>query len=195
MEVKFIVIGSFSEQEIGIQLLQEVMAYAETSVSRRKFLLHYFGEEFDEVNGPGAKNCDNTRFPKPQYDGTEELKLVLSTIKEFKEAHKMQFISAILTGEENREVEAYKGSVSEFWLKGKDKEGRHWNGVIRQAIVLGFLRKEVEQYGVLQITTKGHNYLESPYEVKFAEERNYDDVDSGDTMDQTRKGQGGAADT
>ena len=191
---KFLHGKPLAEQEIGMQLLQEVMAYAETSVSRRKFLLHYFGEEYDEVNGPGAKNCDNTRFPKPQYDGTEELKLVLSTIKGFKEAHKMQFISAILTGEENREVEAYKGTSSEFWLKGKDKEDRHWNGVIRQAIVLGFLRKEVEQYGVLQITQKGHDYLESPYEVKLAEERNYDDVDTGDTMVQTRKGQGGAAD-
>ena len=102
---KFLHGKPLAEQEIGMQLLQEVMAYAETSVSR-KFLLHYFGEEFDEENGPGAKNCDNTRFPKPQYDGTEELKLVLTTIKGFKEAHKMQFISAILTGEENREVES-----------------------------------------------------------------------------------------
>ncbi len=191
---KFLHGKPLAEQEIGMQLLQEVMAYAETSISRRKFLLHYFGEEFDEVNGPGAKNCDNTRFPKSQYDGTDELKLILSTIKGFKEAHKMQFVSAILTGQENREVEAYKGSSSEFWLKGKDKEARHWNGVIRQAIVLGFLRKEVEQYGVLQITQKGHNYLNSPYQVKLAEERNYDDVDTGDTMVQTRKGQGGAAD-
>ena len=192
---KFLHGKPIAEQEIGMQLLQEVMAYAETSISRRKFLLHYFGEDFDEVNGPGAQNCDNTRNPKKQYDGTEELKLVIETISDFKEGHKMQFISAILVGEENREVEAYKGSQSLNWKKGVEKEGRHWNGVMRQAIVFGFIKKDVEQYGVLQITVKGREYLKAPYEVKLAEERNYDDVDSGDTMVQTRKGQGGASDT
>ena len=191
---KFLHGKPIAEQEIGMQLLQEVMAYAETSISRRKFLLHYFGEEFDEVNGPGAQNCDNTRNPKKQYDGTEELKLVIETISDFKEGHKMQFISAILVGEENREVEAYKGSQSSYWKKGAEKEDRHWNGVMRQAIVFGFIKKDVEQYGVLQITDKGREYLKAPYEVKLAEERNYDDVDSGDTMVQTRKGQGGASD-
>lgn len=192
---KFLHGKPIAEQEIGMQLLQEVMAYAETSISRRKFLLHYFGEEFDEVNGPGAKNCDNTRNPKSQYDGREELVLILKTVNDFKQAHKMQFISAILVGEENREVEAYKGSQNSSWKKGADKEDRHWNGVMRQAIVFGFLRKDVEQYGVLQITEKGKEYMNTPYEVMLAEERNYDDVDSGDTMVQTRKGQGGAADT
>lgn len=192
---KFLHGKPIAEQEIGMQLLQEVMAYAETSISRRKFLLHYFGEDFDEVNGPGAQNCDNTRNPKKQYDGTEELKLVIETISDFKEGHKMQFISAILVGEENREVEAYKGSQSSNWKKGVDKEDRYWNGVMRQAIVFGFIKKDVEQYGVLQITDKGREYLREPYEVKLVEERNYDDVDSGDTMVQTRKGQGGASDT
>ena len=192
---KFLHGKPIAEQEIGMQLLQEVMAYAETSISRRKFILHYFGEEFDEINGPGAMNCDNSSNPKNQYNGQEELLLILKTIDGFKQAHKMQFISAILTGEENREVEAYKGSSSEFWKKGEDKEDRHWNGVMRQAIVFGFLKKNVEQYGVLQITEKGRDYIAKPYEVKLAEERNYDDVDTGDTMVQTRKGQGGAADT
>lgn len=191
---KFLHGKPIAEQEIGMQLLQEVMAYAETSISRRKFLLHYFGEEFDEVNGPGAQNCDNTRYPKNQYDGSEELSLILSTVNDFKEAHKMQFISAILVGEENREVEVYKGSSNKNWKKGESKEDRHWNGVMRQAIVFGFLKKDVEQYGVLQITDKGREYMKAPYEVKLAEERNYDDVDTGDTMVQTRKGQGGAAD-
>ncbi len=192
---KFLHGKPIAEQEIGMQLLQEVMAYAETSISRRKFLLHYFGEEFDEINGPGAMNCDNSSNPKNQYDGREELLLILKTVDNFKQAHKMQFVSSILTGEENREVEAYKGASSEFWKKGEDKEDRHWNGVIRQAIVFGFLKKNVEQYGVLQITEKGRDYLSKPYEVKLAEERNYDDVDVGDTMVQIRKGQGGAADT
>ena len=192
---KFLHGKPIAEQEIGMQLLQEVMAYAETSISRRKFLLHYFGEEFDEVNGPGASNCDNTRNPKKQYDGSDELSLVLNTVSDFNENHKMQFISAILVGEENREVEAYKGSQNKNWKKGTHKEDRHWNGVMRQAIVFGFMKKDVEQYGVLQITDKGREYLEAPYKVLLAEERNYDDVDSGDTMVQTRKGQGGAADS
>ena len=192
---KFLHGKPLAEQEIGVQLLQEVMAYAETSMSRRKFLLHYFGEEFDEINGPGANNCDNMRYPKPQYNGQEEMEIVLKAIKAFKEGHKMQFISAVLTGEENREVEAYKGAQSEFWKKGNNRSERHWNGVIRQAIVLGFLRKDVEQFGILHLTDKAHAFIERPCEIMLAEERNYDDVDTGDTMVQTRKGQGGAADT
>jgi ATP-dependent DNA helicase RecQ len=191
---KFLQGKPIAEQEIGSQLLQEVMAYAETSVSRRKFLLHYFGEEFDEVNGPGAKNCDNMRYPKPQYDGQEEIHMVISAALEHKEAHKMQFISAILIGEHNREVDDYYGDKSSFWERGKEKSDRYWNGIIRQAIVLGFLKKEIEKYGILKITDKGRDFLMNPKSVMLSEERNYRDVDTGDTMVQTRRGQGGVAD-
>jgi len=191
---KFLQGKPIAEQEIGSQLLQEVMAYAETSVSRRKFLLHYFGEEFDEENGPGAKNCDNMRYPKPQYDGQEEIHMVISTALEHKEAHKMQFISAILIGEHNREVDDYDGDKSSFWERGKEKSDRYWNGIIRQAIVLGFLKKEIEKYGILKITDKGRDFLMNPKSVMLSEERNYRDVDTGDTMVQTRRGQGGVAD-
>ena len=191
---KFLQGKPIAEQEIGSQLLQEVMAYAETSVSRRKFLLHYFGEEFDEENGPGAKNCDNMRYPKPQYDGQEEIHMVISTALEHKEAHKMQFISAILIGEHNREVDDYDGDKSSFWKRGKEKSDRYWNGIIRQAIVLGFLKKEIEKYGILKITDKGRDFLMNPKSVMLSEERNYRDVDTGDTMVQTRRGQGGVAD-
>ncbi|MDE0917326.1 MAG: DNA helicase RecQ [Flavobacteriales bacterium] len=191
---KFLQGKPIAEQEIGSQLLQEVMAYAETSVSRRKFLLHYFGEEFDEENGPGAKNCDNMRYPKPQYDGQEEIHMVISAALEHKEAHKMQFISAILIGEHNREVDDYDGDKSSFWERGKEKSDRYWNGIIRQAIVLGFLKKEIEKYGILKITDKGQDFLMNPKSVMLSEERNYRDVDTGDTMVQTRRGQGGVAD-
>ena len=191
---KFLQGKPIAEQEIGSQLLQEVMAYAETSVSRRKFLLHYFGEEFDEENGPGAKNCDNMRYPKPQYDGQEEIHMVISAALEHKEAHKMQFISAILIGEHNREVDDYDGDKSSFWERGKEKSDRYWNGIIRQAIVLGFLKKEIEKYGILKITDKGRDFLMNPKSVMLSEERNYRDVDTGDTMVQTRRGQGGVAD-
>ena len=191
---KFLQGKPIAEQEIGSQLLQEVMAYAETSVSRRKFLLHYFGEEFDEENGPGAKNCDNMRYPKPQYDGQEEIHMVISAVLEHKEAHKMQFISAILIGEHNREVDDYDGDKSSFWERGKEKSDRYWNGIIRQAIVLGFLKKEIEKYGILKITDKGQDFLMNPKSVMLSEERDYRDVDTGDTMVQTRRGQGGVAD-
>ena len=191
---KFLQGKPIAEQEIGSQLLQEVMAYAETSLSRRKFLLHYFGEEFDEVNGPGAKNCDNMRYPKPQYDGQEEIHMVISATLEHKEAHKMQFISAILIGEHNREVDDYEGDKSSFWERGKEKSDRYWNGIIRQAIVLGFLKKEIEKYGILKITDKGQDFLMNPKPVMLSEERDYRDVDTGDTMVQTRRGQGGVAD-
>ncbi len=192
---KFLQGKPLAEQEIGSQLLQEVMAYAETSISRRKFLLHYFGEEFDEINGPGALNCDNTRYPKQQYDGQEEVHTVISAVLEHKEAHKMQFISALLIGEHNREIDDYDGEKSAFWNIGKDKTDRHWNGVIRQAIVIGFLQKEIEKYGVLKLTDKGHDFVMNPKPVMLAEERNYRDVDTGDTMVQTRRGQGGVADS
>ena len=191
---KFLQGKPIAEQEMGSQLLQEVMAYAETSVSRRKFLLHYFGEEFDEINGPGAKNCDNMRYPKPQYDGQEEIHMVISAALEHKEAHKMHFISAILIGEHNREIDDYDGVKSSFWERGKDKSDRYWNGIIRQAIVLGFLKKEIEKYGILKITDKGQDFLMNPKPVMLSEERNYRDVDTGDTMVQTRRGQGGVAD-
>jgi len=192
---KFLQGKPLAEQEIGSQLLQEVMAYAETSISRRKFLLHYFGEEFDEINGPGAQNCDNTRYPKPQYDGQEEVHMVISAALEHKEAHKMQFIAAILIGERNREVDDYDGEKSSFWNRGKEKSDRHWKGVIRQAIVIGFLKKEIEKYGILKITDKGREFLMNPKPVMLCDERDYRDVDAGDTMVQTRRGQGGVSDT
>ena len=122
----------------------------------------YFGEEFDEINGPGAQNCDNTRYPKPQYDGQEEVHMVISAALEHKEAHKMQFIAAILIGERNREVDDYDGEKSSFWNRGKEKSDRHWKGVIRQAIVIGFLKKEIEKYGILKITDKGREFLMNP---------------------------------
>ena len=191
---KFLQGKPIAEQEIGSQLLQEVMSYAETSMSRRKFLLHYFGEEFDEVNGPGAKNCDNSRYPKPQYEGKDEIIMILSVVKEQKEPHKMQFLSAILTGESNREVDDYNGQKSIFWKKGEEKSDRYWNGVIRQALVLGYLKKQIEKYGVLIITEMGNKFLENPVSVMLAEERDYRDVDTKDNMVQTRGGQGGVSD-
>ena len=192
---KFLQGKPLAEQEIGHQLLQEVMAYAETSMSRRKFLLHYFGEEFDEVNGPGAMNCDNMANPPQMRDGQEEVHLILSLILEHKQKFRSPFITGVLCGEENREIQDYKGTESSFWKRGEDQKPRHWNGIIRQMLVLGLIRKEIETYGTLKITDRGMAFLTNPKPVIVAKERDFSDVDFMDSMSQTRSGEGGALDT
>ena len=192
---KFLQGKPLAEQEIGHQLLQEVMAYAETSMSRRKFLLHYFGEEFDEVNGPGAMNCDNMANPPIMRDGQEEVHLILSLILEHKQNFRSPFITGVLCGEENREIQDYKGTESSFWKRGEDQKPRHWNGIIRQRLVLGLIRKEIETYGTLKITDRGMAFLTNPKPVIVAKERDFSDVDFIDSMSQTRSGEGGALDT
>ncbi len=191
---KFLQGKPLAEQEIGAQLLQEVMAYAETSMSRRKFLLHYFGEEFDELNGPGAMNCDNMTNPPTIRDGQEEVHLVLSAILEHQQEFRSPFITGVLCGEENREIQDYKGTLSSFWRRGVEFDQRHWNGIIRQMLVLGLLRKEIETFGVLKITERGMEFLTNPKPVRVAKERDYSDVDAIDSMSQTRSNQGGATD-
>jgi ATP-dependent DNA helicase RecQ len=191
---KFLQGKPIAEQEIGNQLLQEVMAYAETSMSRRKFLLHYFGEEFDEVNGPGANMCDNMRHPRPNWDGQEEAHLILSAIHEHEQKFRAPFIVGVLTGVRNREIEDYRGDASSFWERGLEKPGRFWHGVIRQLIVLGLLKKDIETYGVLHITPAGMDFLGNPRRLDLVEERDFSDVDVGDVMSQTRGREGGASD-
>ena len=191
---KFLQGKPLAEQEIGAQLLQEVMAYAETSMSRRKFLLHYFGEAFDEVNGPGAQNCDNMANPPKLRDGQEEVHLILSAILEHKQTFRAPFYTGMLCGQENREIQDYKGTTSPFWKRGEEHDEKHWNGIIRQMLVLALLRKEVETFGVLKITDHGMKFLTQPRPVMVAEERDYSDVDAMDSMSQTRSSQGGAAD-
>ncbi len=191
---KFLQGKPLAEQEIGAQLLQEVMAYAETSMSRRKFLLHYFGEAFDEVNGPGAQNCDNMANPPKLRDGQEEVHLILSAILEHKQTFRAPFYTGMLCGQENREIQDYKGTTSPFWKRGEEHDEKHWNGIIRQMLVLGLLRKEVETFGVLKITDHGMEFLTQPRPVMVAEQRDYSDVDAMDSMSQTRSSQGGAAD-
>lgn len=191
---KFLQGKPIAEQEIGNQLLQEVMSYAETAMSRRKFLLHYFGETFDEVNGPGADMCDNMRNPRPHWDGQEEAHLVISAIHEHEQKFRAPFIVGVLIGDRNREIEDYRGDASAFWNRGNEKPGRFWHGVIRQLIVLGMLRKDIETYGVLKLTPSGLEFLGNPRALQLVEERDYSDVDEGDVMSQTRGRQGGATD-
>jgi ATP-dependent DNA helicase RecQ len=191
---KFLQGKPLAEQEIGQQLLQEVMAYAETAISRRKFLLHYFGEEFDEVNGPGAPMCDNFRNPRPSWDGQEDVHLVLSCILEHGEGFRAPFVTGVLCGISNRETVDYKGTQSAFWKRGADRLPRHWNAVIRQLVVLGLLRKEVETFGVLKLTEAGMDFIRSPRPLALVEERDFSDADARDAMAAARTSEGGAAD-
>ena len=191
---KFLQGKPIAEQEVGMQLLQEVMAYAETATSHRKFLLHYFGEEFDEVNGPGAMNCDNSKSPPKLVDRQEEVHLLLSAVFEQKSKHRMGFYTSLLTATENRQMEDYGAVGSVFWGRGKEHNVEFWQGIVRQTVVLNFLAKEVEKYGVLHLTEKGQDFVASPRPIMLADQRDYSDVDSGDSLAQTRGDSGGALD-
>ena len=191
---KFLQGKPIAEQEVGMQLLQEVMAYAETGRSRRKFLLHYFGEEFDELNGPGAMNCDNMQNPPEQIDRQEDVHLLLSAILEHKEMHRMGFYTSLLVGEENRAMHDYGVVGSAFWNRGVHEPVAHWEGILRQMVVLNFVAKEVEKYGVLRLTEKGKAFLTNPSAVLLSAQRDFSDVDAGDSLAQTHGASGGALD-
>lgn len=185
---KFLQGKPIAEQEVGMQLLQEVMAYAETSMSRRKFLLHYFGEEFDEVNGPGAALDDNSRNPKERYEGKDFVKLMLEAVQGLKEVHKARFVCDVLTGQRTAEVETYKGDQSKYWKAGSDKEDRFWHAVVRQCVVNGYLRKEIESYGTLKLTNKGRDFIENPSSFMLIKEMDFSVVDQEDGLIGQRSG-------
>jgi len=191
---KFLQGKPIAEQEVGMQLLQEVMAYAETATSRRKFLLHYFGEEFDEVNGPGAMNCDNSLNPPTLVDRQEEVHLLLSAVLEHNHKHRMGFFTSLLTATENRQMADYGVIGSAFWGRGNEHDLEFWQGIVRQTVVLNFLEKEVEKYGVLHLTEKGKSFVASPRAIMLANQRDFTDVDSGDSLSQTHGASGGALD-
>ena len=191
---KFLQGKPIAEQEVGMQLLQEVMAYAETATNRRKFLLHYFGEEFDEVNGPGARNCDNSQNPPKLVDRQEEVHVVLSAILEHKAMHRMDFYTSLLTGHKNRQMEDYGVVGSAFWNRGSEHSVEFWQGILRQLVVQNFVVKEVEKYGVLHLSEAGKAFVRDPRPMMLAEQRDFTDVDSEDSLAQTRGESGGALD-
>lgn len=177
---KFLQGKPIAEQEVGMQLIQEVVGYAETSMNRRKYLLHYFGEEFDEINGPGADMDDNSRYPKERYEGRDYLNLFLQTIQGTGQSHKTRFIVDVLTGETTTETERYTAQELEFWMAGAERSQKFWNAVARQCVVNGFADKEIESYGVLKLTDKGRAFLEKPYSIELIKERDFSDVDTVD---------------
>ncbi|MFZ0490777.1 MAG: DNA helicase RecQ [Salegentibacter sp.] len=163
-----------AEQEIGHALLQEVVAYAETSISRRKFILHYFGEHFDEKTGEGASMDDNVRNPKKKREAKEDVELLLRTIKETKQLYKSKEIVKTLVGKSNAIILSHKTDEHRLFGKGKDKDGKYWMALIRQVLVAGYLRKDIETYGVIKLTEKGRNYLENPESFMMTEDHIFD---------------------
>jgi ATP-dependent DNA helicase RecQ len=166
-----------AEQEIGFALLQEVVAYAETSMSRRKFLLHYFGEEFDEETGEGADMDDNVRNPKPRVEAKDEVVLLLKTVRDTKHLYKAKEIVFTLIGKVNAVIKAYKTDTQSFFGQGQEHDERFWMALIRQVLVDGLLMKDIETYGIMKITDKGLEYLENPTSFMMSEDHEYTDGD------------------
>ncbi len=163
-----------AEQEIGQALLQEVVAFAETSVSRRKFILHYFGEDFDEKTGEGADMDDNVRNPKKQHEAKNEVELLLRTVKETKQLYKSKEVVNTLVGKSNAVIKSHRTDEHELFGKGAGKDDKYWMALLRQVLVGGFLRKDIETYGVVKLTKKGEKFLKTPDSFMMTEDHIYE---------------------
>ncbi|HIZ86275.1 MAG TPA: DNA helicase RecQ [Candidatus Coprenecus stercoravium] len=177
---KFMQGKPLAEQEIGKQLLLETVAYAESNRCRRKILLNYFGEDYPQDN---CGNCDNCLYPKKLFEGKEYIATVLELVDSMEENFKVEHLANILAGELNSIIKSYNHHLSEFFGIGKDKGPRFWVAIIRQAVVMHLLHKDIEQYGLISITPEGKNFLERPYSVMVAEDRTFADGDDDDDDD------------
>ena len=166
-----------AEQEIGKQLLMETVAYAESNSCRRRLLLNYFGEEY-HVDNCGA--CDNCLHPKKQFDGREEMAMVIELIQTLPEHFKIEHLANILAGEMNSIIKSYKHDKLELFGAGKDHSARFWSAVIHQGMILKFIFKDIESYGLLSVTDKGLEFFENPYEIMLTEEREFSEGEDDD---------------
>ncbi len=163
-----------AEQDIGRQLLQETAAYAETSVCRRKMLLHYFGEDYDQEN---CGNCDNCLNPKKRIEAGTQLKTLLEAIKDIKENFRADYVVDFVTGRETDEIVAHKHHELDGFGSGEDDDPKIWNPLIRQALLAGYIRKEVENYGLLKITEAGKRFMKAPTEFMIVKDAEFSDDD------------------
>ncbi|MFI8604396.1 DNA helicase RecQ [Cellulophaga sp. HaHa_2_95] len=182
-----------AEQEIGNALLQEMVAYAETSMSRRKFILHYFGEEFDDVNGDGALMDDNTKNPKDKEEAKDDLVKVIQVVQGTMEKFKSKEIVKVLTGKVNAIIASHKTDEKPFFGIGKDRDKEHWMALVRQGLVAGYLRKEIEQYGILHVTPKGAEYVKNPVSFMMTKDHVYNKA-ADDAIVSAAKTSGGVTD-
>jgi len=161
-----------AEQDIGRQLLQETAAYAETSVCRRKMLLHYFGEVYEQDN---CHNCDNCLHPKTKIEAKDQLVIVLNTVIAIKENFRSDYVIDFIMGRETDEILAHKHQELEMFGAGEDDDEKLWNPVIRQALLAGYLKKDVENYGLLKITPAGKKFLKKPESFMIVEDKEFND--------------------
>ena len=185
---KFLANKPVAEQEIGNALLQEVVAYAETSMSRRKFLLHYFGEDFDEINGDGADMDDNTRNPKTKVEAKNNVKKLVEVVRDTNQEYKSKEVINVLVGNSNALLKSRKVDKQSFFGNGKDQTTSYWMALIRQVLVKHYLTKEIEQYGVLKVSQKGHDYIANPISFMMTEDHIYDYDDDDNIISNVKGG-------
>ena len=172
---KFLEGKPLAEQYIGRQLLYETTAYAESSVCRRKLLLHYFGESYDVEN---CGNCDNCLSPKKQVEAKEMLETVLETVLALKENFKVEYVIDVLMGKETADILSHRHDELECFGCGDDEDVKRWNAVIRQALIAGYLDKDVENYGLLKVTKQGNAFLKKPVSFKIVEDRDFEEEET-----------------
>ncbi len=177
---KFLKGKSVAEQEIAKQLLLETVAYSESSVCRRKQLLHYFGEIFREEN---CQNCDNCMHPRKKFEGKQYVQLVLETVLAVKQQFKNKHIISIIIGKNSSTIKSYRHNKLAEFGKGAAKEEKFWNAVIRQALIERLLTKDIENYGLLKISPEGMEFLRNPYSMMLMDDRDYENPEEEDLME------------
>ncbi len=184
---KFMSGKPIAEQEIGQALLQEIVAFAETSISRRKFILHYFGEEFDTETGEGGDMDDNMRHPKKKHEAKEEAVQLLKVVAKTNEQYKSKEIVNVLIGKVNAMIKSHRTDSQEYFGSGAAQDSAYWMALLRQLLVAGFLRKEIETYGVIHLTPKGNNFLKSPESFMMTEDHSFNEAND-DSIVSLQKG-------
>lgn len=188
---KFLQGKPVAEQEIGKQLLHEIVSYTETSVCRRKYILHYFGEQFDEAECNCM--CDNCKYPRERSEGKEYVKLMLDAVTELQEQQKAKHLCAFIAGNVTAEIKSYRHDQLPLFGKGSERDEHFWNAVIRQSLVGGFISKDIETYGTIKLTEKGIAFRDNPVSFMLIKERIFTGTD-GEDVDIVTTGKGGAFD-
>lgn len=183
-----------AEQEIGHALLQEVVAFAETSISRRKFILHYFGEEFDTETGEGGDMDDNVRHPKKKVEAKDEVKILLETISKTNEKYKSKDLVNVIIGKENALINSHKTNDQDFFGKGKARDNKYWMALLRQVLVSGFLKKDIETYGVIKLKDVGRDFIANPESFMMTEDHIFDGAQEDGSVVTAAKGANAVAD-
>ena len=187
---KFMQGKPIAEQEIGKLLLQETVSYAESSMCRRKTLLHYFGEEYTEEN---CGNCDNCRNPRPKIDAKAALKMLLEALRDIGDKFKGDYLVNVLTGKTTALIKSYGHNKSKWFGVGAEHDATFWGAVLRQALILGLVDKNIENYGLISVNRKGENFIAMPFPVPVTLDHNYDEEER-EAEAVAPMGKGGAAD-